>query len=779
MNYYDCIIIGDDIYALTIALFLTRKMRNILLINQPSPFKEKTEEVSIKHNDEKHLFKYRSDQIITGLDAHGLTKAFLNELGLTDAIEFERLSEDFVVDKQGIKKSRSNDFNDFKIYLMRYYPKQIEQIKTFFNDLDRHYLNYKEQYINLLHNNDYTLSSLMVEWGDYSLFDLLTHYYSDPSILNEFKTNNFINGLDLKKVSAYNFFSNYFIGLKSGFYFMRTPIENLRNILLKKIKESSKHSIVSSKITNITGQGQRIAYIEDSEGKQYFGKYYFVSDQPLEFYNDFFEDLDAHVNKLKSYYPYLENTSVKRTMYLVLDKPADYYDIKNLIYYYNDNDLDQERIIKIFNYGLANNKGLGQGELCIDFTYDKHKGYNEKNLLDKLYLAFPRLRKSQISLQYGKEDSYFAMLRDKKLRKKFSINELIDYESLNHLNYYDNLYIGGAFVRPESGFYGKIHQSVLTADKIEDNLYFKDETEDYYYSNDQVMMMLRQNYDNAYFGNKETHINFHIGKSFYFLRIKGRNIVLHSGKYGNPDLTIYTTNDQLIELIYKKTPYQDIIKSNFFKYSGEKDTLKAFLKAFDLDDRFDFKPKKISKPPFKYFGLVSLNLYLLFVSLAAFLFNYLPGIYIFSSAFFLISVLTIVKHHFTKKINVYEILLIFIFLSLMVLSIFLPNVNTLKDDGLVLIPIAALLFISVVVNRPYVREYLEYSYTKEFVQTKLFLSVTNGLSFIWGFIFVIIVFGPFFSGEKYVSVFYNFVFLGFILSHYYPSIYVKTSIKRS
>lgn len=778
MNKYDCIIIGDDIYSLMIGLFLSRKMRKILLINTPSPYRTFTDKISVELNKKEYLFDYNPQRILTGLDENGLTLAYLEDLGLADELDVERLTKDYIIDKAGHKKTRANSFNELKIYLMRYYPKKINEIRLFFSDLERHFLNYKEQYINLLHNNDYTLSSLMVEWGDKNLYDLLYGYFNDDDIVKEFKTNAFINGLDLKKVSSYNFFCNYFIGLKSGFYHFKTPIEVLRQKLLEKIKTSTKHSIIKTKIMNIVTEGQKISYIEDSKGNQYSGKYYFVSDQPIEFYNDFFTDLDAHINKLKRYYPYIEDSTVQKTMYIVFEQSSKAMDIDQLMYYYQDHRVDQEKIIKIFNYSLYENHLSDIGKICVDFTYDRLKGFKEENILDKLFLAFPKLKWANLSIAYGDETPYLAMMRDYKIRK-LSVNELIDYESLNHIVIYDNLYIGGAFIRPESGFFGKIHQSIVIADKIEDNLYFKDEIEDYYYSNDEVMMMLRQNFDPSYFKNKEVHINLRIGKSSYYFRIRGKNIDVYRGHYNRADLSIYTSNDRLIDIVYKRTPYQTIVQSDFFRYIGDKEMLKAFIKSFDLDDRHDIVVNERKDLPFKYFGVFVFNAMMFLIGFSAFLMNYYSGVYILLPVLVLLGGLMGVKYYFTKTINAYEIMVLIIYTVIGVGSFWIDYINQPSQDQLIIVPISIILFMSVILNKPIVYKYLIYDYSKEYIRTSLFKSITNGISFIWGFIFLTILFGPFFSGEAYVSVYYYFIFVGMFMSFYYPSLYIRTSIKKS
>ena len=780
MKNYDCIIIGNDIYALTVALFLSRKMRKILLINNPTPYKETKERKSITIDKEKFNFNYNSDNVITGLKKNGLLYEFLDNLGLLFELDYNEISEEVVFDKDNKKKYRKTNFKDFKIYLMRYYPKSIKKINKFFRDLEKHYNNYIEQYLNLLQNNDYTLSSLMIEWGDYSLDELLNKYFDDQKLINEFKLNNFINGLNTKEVGSYNFFANYFVGLKAGFYNLNTSITSLRKKIINKIKHSNKNSIIKTKITNFVVDNKKLDYIEDSDGKQYRAKYFFVSDQPIDFYNNYFTNVDEDLKQINKFYPNLETDTYKRTMYLVVNCKLADCDIDDLYYYMNNNNDNNQKIIRLYNYSLANKiKNNDYGLLCLDFAYNIKNGFEEENLIDILYQTFPKLKKKELKVAYGKEKPYLSMIRDEKIRKNFSINELIDYEILNHINIYENLYIGGDFIRPESGFYGKIHQAITTADKIEDFLYFKDkQDEDYYYSNDEVMMMLRQNYDQSYFGKKEIHINFHIGKNIYFFRMKAKNIVIHRGKYNSPDLSIYTTNDRLIELILKKKPYREVIESEFFKYKGDKNILERFLKAFDLDDKNKIESGKIIATPLKNFGLKILHMLIFVFAVTAFLTNYFKGLYLYFPAFILTLAITIFKYKTIKKINFLEYAINITLFILGVLSVFVNRVNIFYSDDILLAIMALAFFASVIFNRPFVRQYFKFDYNPEFVQTKLFSAITNGLSFIWGFIFLSILLGTFITGERYVSVLYHFIFIGFFLSYYYPTIYVKTSIKK-
>ena len=122
------------------------------------------------------------------------------------------------------------------MYLVRNYPKSRDEIHGFFDDLARHYDNYISQNINLLRNNGYTLSSLMIEWGDYSLASLLKKYFNSEELRGEFFINSIINGLNPKGINSYSFFSNYFMGLKKGFYYLQDSEKELRTKLIKKLK---------------------------------------------------------------------------------------------------------------------------------------------------------------------------------------------------------------------------------------------------------------------------------------------------------------------------------------------------------------------------------------------------------------------------------------------------------------------------------------------------------------------------------------------------------------
>ncbi|MDD5294209.1 MAG: hypothetical protein PHW40_07905, partial [Candidatus Izemoplasmatales bacterium] len=68
-------------------------------------------------------------------------------------------------------------------------------------------------------------------------------------------------------------------------------------------------------------------------------------------------------------------------------------------------------------------------------------------------------------------------------------------------------------------------------------------------------------------------------------------------------------------------------------------------------------------------------------------------------------------------------------------------------------------------------------FRQDYADSSLFKVINNGLTFVWAMIFLAILVGTQISGDRYVSSWYNLVFLGFFLTYFYPVIYVRTNIK--
>lgn len=200
--------------------------------------------------------------------------------------------------------------------------------------------------------------------------------------------------------------------------------------------------------------------------------------------------------------------------------------------------------------------------------------------------------------------------------------------------------------------------------------------------------------------------------------------------------------------------------------------------AFNLDDYQEFVQEEYLTSKYKYFGVKLFFVHIFIYSLAAFLSNYYPNIYIFPVAFCLSLVVSIIKYQTYEHINWFEIVLNSFLLIASVLSIALKEFNHLYSDSIFLGFIILVFLISVFINQPIVYLYHRYDMKADYRNTKLFKIITNGLTFIWGFLFIVIIGGTYLVGDSYISMFYSLLFFGVLLTYFYPIIYVRTSIKK-
>ncbi len=765
------------------ALFLARKMRKVIVIQDSSKIEDNHETMEIVDPENKqYKFDYNPLGVVSGLDQNGLLFEYLDDLGLSDEIKCTKITEESVVNVDNTIFKRMNSFEQFKVYLVRHYPKCRNSIHKFFEDMDRHYQNYTQQYFSMLRNTDYTLTSLMIEWGDYNLKELLDKYFVSEDLKTEFLINNVINGINPEQINSYNFFSNYFVGLKSGFYYVEDSEKAIRDKLVAKLKLINPNIILKTRIKDIiVGEENKIEAFVDKDDKQYSGKYYFVESEPDKFYGKYFQNIEDDLEIIKKYYPNFDMTQRINTLYLAINDNPKNLGIEELVYYFKNGEESKAKIVKLFNYSQykGHDKRKKQGLLCLDYAFDEVDRYSQDELLKRLYEVFPKLKKAIVGVREGKPRKYLTMPIGVQIRKNFSINEMIEIEAMEHIQVFENLYLGSDKFRPEAGTFGVFNQAITFADKIEDRLYYGEDDELYsYLSNEEVLMMIRHNFNPAVLGNNEIHVNFHIGKNTYFIRTKGKNIVIHYGKYAHADISIYTTNDRLTNLLLKKVTFNEVLQEGSLKYRGDKDLLFQVVNAFNLDDYQEYNPLEYKKSKYKYMGSAILFGYFGVYSLAALLTNYINGIFIYPFALLLVGLLFYLKYRSYEELYWFDFFIAFIFLVGSILSISWPTFNLMRFDDPLLGIMALTLLISVFVNRPVVYHYSKFDENIDYRNSILFRVITNGLTFVWGFLFLAILVGTYITGQRYVSVLYNFYFVGVFLMFYYPIIYVRTNIKK-
>ncbi|MGD9909486.1 MAG: hypothetical protein AB7U79_02645 [Candidatus Izemoplasmatales bacterium] len=782
MEQFDCIVIGEDIFSLTTALFLARKMRNVLVVVNEE-YKEDDFEVMTITDPEnrKYHFEYQRNSLFPAFEEGSLISKYLKTIGLELKSHKATYEKDMIIDLNQSMRERILSFDQYRTYLVRYYPKQRDHIHRFFNDLDRHYQNYVTQYTAMLKNTDYTLTSLMIEWGDYSLLDLLSKYFNDGRLIEEFLLNSPINGISPSKINSYNFFMNFFLGLKDGWVYLDQNSIEIEKALKEKLTIINPKMLMSAKVHHYIKDDQNkvVGFVSDDK-KEYRAKYLVVQSDPVDFYTLHFPEKKEEIVHLEQYYPNIKTTTYINTLYLALNQKAAAIGIDELNYFFKNNYDDSHRLIRLFNYQKFDKDVClaSHSALCLDFCYDEESPFAVDEILKRLYDVFPKMKKTVVGTKLGKPKRYLSMLSEESVRKGLSINDQISIESGEHTQLFDNLYVVGKWLRPEASMFGWLHSGIVLADKIEERLYYGEDDDSFYYlTNDEIMMMIRHNYQPSEFNNKERHINFHIGKSDYFVRTKKKNITIHRGVYQDADVTIYSTNDKLSNLLLKKTTFTEVLKSGSFRYLGNMDTLYEVVNNFGLDDFQEYSSTEYQKHKIYFLGIKFLFAYLLVYGGASFLTNYIDPIWLMPPALFISGIGIYFRYRLYLKITWFEIFLLATYFVFIMLRIFLPGFRYIYTDSPYLIVMGSTFFISWALNFPVVYDFHRYDFKEDYAHSILFRVINNGLTFLWALVFLGIFVMTFVSGERYVSVLYNFIFLGIFLSYYYPVLYVKTNIK--
>lgn len=783
MEQVDVLVIGGDIASLTSALFLARKLRSVAVIldNQEEDTSTEIVDFTDPENNRFH-FEYDRTAWLGGLSPGGLINRYFQAIGLDKEIRAVPIPEDVVLTKAGEAIRRPNQFEPFRIYLVRYYPKERDAIQRFFRDLERHYQNYVSQQASMLKNREYTLTSLMIEWGDYSLKDLLDKYFASPEIIQEFFLNPLLYGLNPNQVNSYHFFSHFFLGLKEGFFQLKTSPDQIRELLMEKLRIINPNILQKRRIKDyVYDETGKITHVVDTTNRQIAAKHFVVRANPLTFFQQHFPSFTEEIEQIQQYYPDLASPIQINTLFLAINQKAEALGIPGLSSYFPIDRPGEPAIVRLFNIDAfdSENQAKKTGRLCLDYVDSVDHPANQEQLLTELTRYYPKLKKSIVGVRQGKPRPHLAMVSEESVRKGLSINEQIAIEASEHLLFFDNLHLVGPWLCPEAGLFGKFHSGIVLGDKIEENLYYGEDDDTFYYlTNDEIMMMLRHNYGKKTLGKKEVHINFHIGKSDYFVRTKGKNITIHRGEYAAPDLTLYSTNDKFSNLLLKKSGFNDVLESSGLKYTGSTELLYEVVSVFNLDDYQEQESRYQPKLKLKFAGVKILFLELLVFAVAAFLSNLVHLIWLMPFCLAITLILLFIRSRIFRVVAWFEIIWAVFYLTLLLLAIFLPEFRAWHSDDLLLGLMGGMFFVSWLINKPIVYDYHRYDYLQEYTDSPLFKVINNGLTFVWSLIFLLILSGPYISGERYMSVWYNLVFLGVFLTYYYPVIYIRTNIKK-
>ena len=156
MEKYDVVIIGGGLSSLTTAAYLSKRLRNVAVFEEGS--RRKLQKYSNRLKDEfnnKFDFKFYNYDV-GGVHEGNLFFEYIKACGLENNFEYSDNASVTIVDKNKRTVKRPNDYKNFLIYLVRYYPKQRDEIHRLFNDISRHHKHYKTQKIARLNNLENT-----------------------------------------------------------------------------------------------------------------------------------------------------------------------------------------------------------------------------------------------------------------------------------------------------------------------------------------------------------------------------------------------------------------------------------------------------------------------------------------------------------------------------------------------------------------------------------------------------------------------------------------------
>jgi hypothetical protein len=781
MDQLDCIIVGNDVSSLFAALFLARKMRRILVFHDKAVSQPKRHQIVFKDDLPSPVtVNLPPEDSVPGLGEGGLTLALIRECGFTEPPKTVDDLYGVVVEADGMMRKRILRAEQFRVDLIRRYPKSREAILAFFRDGERLVQNYRAQQQGMLKNTEYTISSFMIEWGDYSVEELLNKYFKDPGLIDEFSLDPAVSGLDPASLSAYDFFVSFFLGLHEGRQYWLENESSLMKKILAKIAIIQPKAVVHGRIASfVPDVNGRILKVIAEDGKEYAARHFIVADHPGAFYPRYFQKSLAPMEKLEGYLGRMDQAKRTRSLICLLQAEPESLGLDRIGYLFHGR--KEEAPFQIVRLTVLKplNKDLKTPCVAVDVVYDEGATFDENDVLAKWSETMPKLAKIVAAKAFGPERVKQGVLIESSLRKGLSINEQIEIENGEKLKLFENLWLTGPWHRPEAGWFGQIHSGVAYADAIEEHLTYGDDDDSFYYlTNDEIMMMIRHNFKPGAIGTTERHLNFHVGKAHYYIRTKAKNIQIHHGSNAHPDLEIYTTNDALSNLLLKKASLQDVLSSGVLRYVGEENFLYEVVNGFALDDFKEYDPSFKPQSKIYFLGVKFLFAYFTIWLFQAFFVNYLPVLWIAPFAVLLTGATLVLKRKVFKHTHWFEWTVLGMSAFFLILAIAWPAFANANNDDYFLGSMGVLLFVTAMFDQGIVYPFHRLDYQTDYATTKLFQIICNGLTFVWSFVFLGVLIFTYVTGERYVSALYFLAFVGYFLTYYYPVMYVKTNIKK-
>ncbi len=778
MEKYDVVIIGGGLGSLTTATYLSKRLRNVAVFEQGKRKKMQSYTNRLKDsNNNKYEFKFYNYDI-GGVHQGDLFYEYTKRCGLENNFDYFDNPFAMIIDKNRRIVKRPNDFNNYLIYLVRYYPKQRDQIHLLFDDILRYHKDYKEQKLARLNNLEYTLPSIMIELGDQNLLSVLNKYFDNEDLINEFSLVYDSVGIPLHEINAYNYFVKWFDTFIDGSHFIKTSFDKIVKTFSNEISKTREKIFTNRKIDKFIIEDNVIVKIIDAEGVEIQAKHYVINMRIDDFVEQYMPENQDVLEKFSNMYCTVQNKTMINQVYIGLSKDAKTLGIKEKHYLFSEIPEDDIRILSLVNYREIDKTSCpkGFGALLVEFIDDDIPRKQKLNqVIDQVVKYFPNIIDNIAVSKIGKKREYFGGISNKEYWKNKTINDLFDIDDYSATNPFSNSYFIGAWVKPEAGISGIIQTGVEYGDIIDDLIYHGDD-EEYFITHDELMAIIVHQYIPNALGKQEKNIQFFIGKDSYYIRTKAKHHRVYKGVSDISDIIIIATNECLYDLSVGNTTLEKVLDKGILEYVGDREFLEEVIEAFDMGIEIE------STPRYQYVqgkhGLKFMLAIIMILILSNLLANYHNYLIVAPTTLVLLGGIIYWKYRIYKFITIFEYVTLGIYAIISILSIFIPELNTFKDSRYTLLFFAMFWLMTWLINIPIAFNYIKYDYRTDYTRTKLFKSMCGGLTFIWGMIFLIVALLSFSLIRSYSSLSYYLAILGLYLTYYYPNSYIKGTIDK-
>lgn len=778
MEKYDVVVIGGGLGSLTTATYLSKRLRNVAVFEEGKRKKLQTYTTKLKDdNKNTYEFKYYNYDL-GGVHPGDLFYEYMKRCGLQNAFEYTDNEYAMIVNKDRRITKRPNDIKNFKIYLVRHFPKQRDQIHRLFDDIMRHYEDFRTQKHARLNNKEYTLPSLLIEWGDLSLYEVLIKYFNQLDLINEFSLVYDVVGMEVELINAYNYFVKFFDTFIDGSHFIKTSFNDIVKTFSAEISKSREKIFTNRQIAEFVVNDDVIEKIIDTDGNEIVAKHYVINMRIDEFIEQYLPSREDINDQFKELYKTVVDDVTINQVYLGLDKEAESLGLKEMQYIFSHIPDDSVRLLSIQNYKAIDADACknGQGAILVEFL-DDDSPRKEKlpEVINQVLQYFPELNDHIVTSKIGVKRPYFSGIASKEFWKSKTINDLFDIDNYSVINPLSNGYFIGSWVKPEAGITGMIQTGVEYGDIIDDLIYHGDD-EDYFITHDELMNIITHQFIPNALGKEERNIQFFIGKDSYYIRTKGKHVHLYKGVTDISDLILIVTNETLYDLSVGNTTLEKALDNGSLEYVGDPKLLEEVIEGFDMGIEIE------SAQRYKYvqgkhgikFMLAILSLLLLSNLLA----NYHNYLIIAPATLVALGAILYVKYRVYRLITVFEYFLIGLYSLILIAAIIFPEFNEMKESKYTLLVLAVYMLTTWLIKRPIAFGYIRHDYRTDYTRTKLFINMCGGLTFIWGVIFLILAGLSFLPNRSYSSLAYYIGILGLALTFYYPTSYIKGNIDK-